>query len=201
MDPRILSSLVDSHHCKLVLIGKYYMDSTKMVGWVPFAYWDDLYTKLMTGGHFTNYYTKETYDFGLYLNLRDDGGAGLGYAKEEMQDERCILRAMFLATRGNVLFGDWGWPAECPPETTHEELRRKCVEPAYVYASVASRWYPREGRYTVNRPLLLFLDHFLQPIEAKEKSLSDETIQRIVRGVEGTLFSGATTSGVLECIF
>lgn len=45
----------------------------------------------------------------------------MGYGLPERRDERCIVRARFLASKGNILFVDWGLPLECHPLATREE--------------------------------------------------------------------------------
>jgi hypothetical protein len=180
----------DPWNCRLVIIGKYFIKNTHQFSrWVAFADWQDLYTKLMTGGYFYNDNKRTSFDFGLFLNMREDGKPGFGYGRSERCDERCILRGLFLAARGNVLFGEWGCPEDFKLDVTHEELRLKCVMHTYLYAETGLRWYPDQSYYNVNRPVLFFLNHFLQPIALHQSDLPEDSIKRIQQGIEGTLFT------------
>src|SRR5690606_4300060 len=99
--------------------------------------------KLRSEGYFVNTYREQRhFDFALLVHIRRDFSPGLGYGLEECCAERCLLRAMFLAARGNVLFVDWGVPYAIPTNITRDKLvaRRKLNQ--YIYPRVHRRLYP-----------------------------------------------------------
>jgi hypothetical protein len=155
--------------------------------WEPFEDWQDLYRKLLVGGFFVKLLPSEHYfHAALFINVREDGTAGCGYALPEVKSERCILRAMFLASRGNLLFGDWGWAVGYSPRVTHDELIRTTILPTYIYENVSFQWYP--GNVRAGRALLLFLPHYLRPQFATKDALTLRTMENVREMVNCTLF-------------
>lgn len=171
----------------LILIGS--TPEEMVPKWRYYPKWEALYGFLLDDGFFEHFYDKKRrFDFGLYLNLRNNRDPGLGWGMEERYDERCITRAMIFAADGNVLFGDWGYPDACHPDTTFEELRETMDLSAYMYIKVQERRYPRGNKYK-NRPFVLMLDHYLKPTEAEKPALLEESILRIQKGVNKIHFT------------
>ena len=71
--------------------------------------------------------------FAFYIELRDkDRGGGFGYGRPETRDNRVILRALFLISKANVIFGDWGCPEQLHPTSrSDEELKFHCTGVMY----------------------------------------------------------------------
>lgn len=159
--------------------------------WWTVCEWNDLYTKLMLGSFLDD---DEAFQFALLVTLANDNHAGMGYGREETRPERCILRAMTLASRGNVLFGEWGFPNECQLGTTHSFLQSKYVLNSYLYVETMNKMSlaseTSDGcRLEMNTPFILFLDHYLDPISKKDVKLSDESMRRIQECIQCSYFS------------
>src|SRR4051794_30890972 len=68
-------------HRKLVLIGftHDYLDLDEPQNWEFFFDWQDLYSKLLSGGFFSELLgSKQYFDFAVHINIRRNGDAGLG---------------------------------------------------------------------------------------------------------------------------
>jgi hypothetical protein len=126
-------------------------------------------------------------DFAIYLRFADDYDTIFDWAIENGYETRCILRALFLEAKGNVLFGEWGAPMKITPETleAHRQMYSKMCLSHYIYGEVARRKYPGLSR---GAPFLLFLDHYLQPIDMTQM-LSEDTLNKIQQGLDDTLFT------------
>ena len=162
--------------------------------------WQDLYEKLLNGGFFrpnTSLYREfaEYFDFGLFLNVRPDGKAGLGYGREECSSERCVLRALFLAAQANVLFGDWGHPSEMRQNWSDEHLRAWYYRLPYMTNNDCRRIYGlKELDYLpyASLPFLAILNHYFpcphRAISQEAKTLPEPIMEMIERGCRGQLF-------------
>ena len=92
-----------------------------------------MYSKLRGEGYFENPFREQHhFDFAVLIHIRRDWASGMGYGLEECREERSLLRAMFLAARGNVLFGDWGLPLGVDPDATREKLLARRKHNQYV---------------------------------------------------------------------
>ena len=152
-----------------------------------FKDFEDLYSKLRGEGYFVNTFREPRhFDFALLIHIRQDFSSGMGYGLEERRGERCLLRAMFLAARGNVLFGDWGLPMGTLPDVSREQLLEGRVLNQYIYTKVRYRRYPD---LLPNVPFTKVIDHFLTPVRKADPCLPPEHMKRIKQATNGTLFT------------
>ena len=163
-----------------------------LYAWTLYEDYNDVYTKIMNRSFLVGLPEHDQYfQSAVFLNIRDDGKVGMAWGLREGYHERCIIRAMFLQAKGNVLFGDWGWAGSTPPDYDPVVLKRQLSIPDY--------WYVRKGLHVmqnteehrhVNTPFIRVLDHFLRPQYASDETLSEENMDKIKRMKEDKLFDG-----------
>lgn len=148
--------------------------------WEIYKYWGDLYNSLMLEDH--------QFAFALFLNLRrDEDGSGDGYARVETPEERLILRGCALSSHGNVLFGDWGLPAEQGTRPPLERLLRFWDEDYYKYVTlIPENKAPWRGLAKFARN-----GNYLRAFSRNEPFPADY-LERIARAVEGKEFNEET---------
>jgi hypothetical protein len=193
LEQNVFPSTVFNHRRLILYSGSalnsnFYKNVKEPWKWDVFPTWEAVYNYLClpSQNHYSFRRGKNPLDFAIFLNVREDGDPGLGYGMRERRSERCILRATTLACGGNVLFGDWGWPAGCTPETTDEELREMYALPPYMYPKVNYRLYPGHWR---NRAFIHMLNQFLTPIYADSPTLPDSTRTKVMEGVNRDLYT------------
>ena len=174
--------LISSH-----VVTSVYTKLKKTYPWVLYESWQDLYTKLMLGGFF-EYFESPYFQFAMFLNVRDNMKPGLGYGLQEVRAERCVLRAMFLASQGNCLFTEWGCAeitADTPREWIINKYGRGTVE---MYGELVQKQKKASGLHPVPA-FTIMLDHFLPPIDEKDKEIPKPTMDLIKKAMSNELFS------------
>ena len=169
------------------------------------AYWDvyhdpdDFYAKLMNQKCESSARPSPSLFSAVFLNVRNDKMVGMAWGLPEGNFERPILRALTIATDGNVLFGDWGWAGNTRPDVTHDELRRIFVVREYMYVHRQLRLMRNSPEHIHgNIPFANMLGHFLRPQYSADETLSKENMNRIRKLSVGQLFDGATRSRALR---
>jgi len=141
---------------------------------------------------------KESYDFGLMINVRKNyGGAGMGYGMPE-RIERFLLRAFGLACKGNFLFGDWGYPGDYYSSALVDRDEWTDIEFAALYdksyfiddaiADQLSKYCGRGQSYSRPFARLIRLGHYIRPISDNRKRLPNREVDKIWKAVRGEYF-------------
>ena len=118
------------------------------------------------------------------IRLSNDDDTVFHWGLENGYDGRTILRAAFLLTRGNVLFGSWGM---CSTDTYEVELalHKTLTVHSYVSGGVLDRRYPGKSHGSAFN---LFIDHYIPPISQLSVP-SEQVIEKVRAGALGTLFT------------